>query len=522
MNSFTYYVALVVALGGFICGWDIGIISGNLQAMSVEFGLSELQQGSLVSILFAGAVLGCFIGGALADFFGRWKCIHIQNVFYIAGSLSLFYSTTFSHLLCGRFLMGVGTSLSSTCEVPFLCEFTDPKTRGRVGSTYEIMVTLGVLVSYVANFIMYNPNRSSWRTGFGLPIFFAICQSFLLLACPESPKWLLKQGRKSEALAVYKRIYGDNFTPGQLQADHELFLHFGSNFEMTKNDEFNEMQVVNRDTQGILEIAREFRLAFSICFLLNILSQFTGGTTVRVFAPTIFADAGIDERLAMVYNIILGLVKLTVVSISVWVIDRFGRKKLLLVGNALISVGLLVLVIAFSKKNDSTSVEYLVGCALVMGGYSVGWGPVLYLISSEMFPVIARGRALSVSLIVGNVSQLLATLSFLPIMTSLGAPLTFGLYFLLAIMAILFITLVVVETAGKEETLILGELKKQFRDTNPLPCCFWSHLSNQERIDVSKDTIPSPTCTHSDHGFDIGNPVLYVDEQLNASSQRRL
>lgn len=504
--NYTYFVASIVAIGGFISGWDIGIISGGLKQIALEFQLTQLQEGSIVSILFAGAIVGCMLGGICCDWLGRKRSIHIQNVFYVCGGLSLFYASSLSHLLLGRFLMGIGTTMASTCEVPYLIECTDARKRGRIGSTYEIMVTAGVLFSYIANYSLYG-RPDAWRTGFGLPALYALIQSVLLLLCPESPKWLLRQGRRAEAVAIYKRIFGEGFELdqlgedavslrdlGDLSARRRLSSHPPSSSSLSslssppptpgsspnkqpldngddgKDDDERETAAERETPKQLYQLVLEYRLPFFVSVMLNFLSQFTGGTTVRVYAPTIFAIGGVHTKLALVFNIILGVIKLSVVLMSVSFVDGVGRKKVLVVGNACIGLGLVVLCIAFSPDNAAPppSGVYLLGVSLVMGGYSIGWGPVLYLICSEMFPVSIRGRSLSFSLVAQSLCELFATLLFLPTVQAFGATSTFFCYLVLVVMTHACVEFLVVETSGKENAMILEDLRRRYRDISSM------------------------------------------------------
>ena len=470
----------------------------------------QQQQGSVVSVLFAGAIAGALFGGLLVDQYGRRRTIHLQNVFYICGGMSLALAQRLDHLLFGRFLMGVGTTISSIAEVPYLIEFTDPKTRGLYGSVYEVMVTFGVLTSYIGNYVTYN-QKDSWRTGFGLPAVFALGQSALLVFCPESPKWLLKRGRLQEALQIYKRVFGDSFTLDQLQPDVSSLRNAAA----------------SRNGESPIEPTVTFHQScrpFAICFLLNILSQFSGGTTVRVYAPTIFADAGISETTALLFNIMLGLIKFAVVLTSVRVVDSMGRKALLTVGNALIGLGLLVLTIAFSKSSTIDSGGFLAGCALVMGGYSASWGPILYLISSEMFPVEIRGRSLSANMIVLNSAQLLSTLSFLPLVEAWGAVKVFAALLCLVVVTGLVIWAGFVETSGKEHLQILSDLRLQHAKFFSFNGLFELICQNTSKRCPSKPQgtfAPSPLLDASASGSnahdDIPNPI-YSSE----SDRRRL
>lgn len=505
-------VASVVALGGFITGWDIGIISGNLKAIAAEFELSTIEQGSLVSILFGGALAGCFIGGWSADSIGRKNSIHVQNVFYLCGSLSLFYATEYQHLLLGRFLMGLGTTMSSTCEVPFLCEFTDSKTRGRVGSIYEIMVTFGVLMSYVQNFITYQETGGDWRMGFGLPAIFSIAQSCALLCCPESPKWLLKRGLRTEAIAIYHRIYGEEFKLDDFEHVGSLRSAADDDAGGNSGNSGNGQPPTgdNAPQSTDLSIMKKFTRPFLVCCFLNVMSQLTGGTTVRVYAPTIFFNAGIGELVALQYNIVLGVVKMVVVLISVYFVDHWGRKKLLLGGNVLIMIGLLILCVGFSFA--ASGGVFLLGCAFVMGGYSISWGPVLYLVSSEMFPIKIRGRSLAANMLLQNLAQLVATLLFLPAIKDIGPMATFALCLALAVLTLVAIAFLVVETALKDDEWILSDMIRChqgifWKVNGPPPNTHIrlsfpprqlptdsSHIVSQtkKKVNVVEDPIPNP------------------------------
>jgi len=518
MFSFAVYqIAFIVAIGGFVCGWDIGIISGNLASIAKDFDLSPVQEGSVVSVLFAGAIIGAILGGYLSDRIGRLRSIHVQNLMYLSGGICLTLAQSLNALLFGRFVMGVGTTMSSTCEVPYLCEVTDARSRGFFGSIYEVMVTMGVLASYVCNFSMYG-KRDSWRIGFALPAVFAIVQSLLLLGCPESPKWLMKQGRMQEAADIYKRIFGSAHTLDQVQPDVSS-LREVSILAPGETENPSRGAKVGKVLSNALEFVKKFQRPLCVCFLLNIFSQFTGGTTVRVYAPTIFQAAGISVKTALIYNIVLGFIKFIVVLVSVRIVDSTGRQKLLTIGNILIGIGLLLLTVAFSVDGDNiNSVAFLIGCAFCMGGYSASWGPVLYLCCSEMFPVEIRGRALSLSMIVQNIAQLLATLAFLPLINSWGASLVFAGMLILVVVTGAFIVLGFVETSGKENTQIMADLKQQHALLN------WDSLRDMfirdyERRCPTKTQVkldPSPVADFSSHiaEDDIPSPLFSTTPEI--------
>ena len=469
-TALTAYGALVISLGGLLYGYDIGIVSGLLHTLRQEFELSTAQLSAFVAVLFAGSILGCVIGGLIVDAAGRKASIHVQNAFFLFGSIVLSNATTYSQLMVGRFSVGIGISISTIAEVPYLLELAQPHLRGSLASSYEILVTLGVLIAYVVTYILRDASNN-WRMSFGLPAIVTLLQSLALVPLPESPYWLLKRGKEDDARRSFERIYhGRDVSIADLISSNKQEATTSSSSNSYGSDGRNResggaatiASALRALCRGDDELAR-FSYPFLVILMLQLLSQLSGGTTVRVYAPTIFYDAGVSTSQALLFNVILGTIKLATNIVMLLFVDRTeaergGRKKLLLIGNYMIGLGYVILAIGFAAATTTPTSTFLVGCMFILSGYSVSWGPILYLLSSEMFPVVIRGRAVSFSLLINNLAQLLVASTFLPVVAAVGASMTFFLFFLACCASYIYIKFFLVETANKDSKTILREL----------------------------------------------------------------
>eukprot|EP01039_Chlorochromonas_danica_P015322 gene15322-17990_t len=186
-RSFLFKAAVIVGSGGLIFGYDIGVISGTLGALTDHFGLSGYEQGLVVSILNAGSIVGCIFGGPLCDMLGRWKTIQIQNAIFVLGALLTGLANDLPTLCIGRFLVGVASALSGLADVPYLVEVSPAEYRGFLSGQYEILVAVGVLMSFCLD-LAFSTFRSGWRGAVIFPSILAVAQSFAMLLLPESPK----------------------------------------------------------------------------------------------------------------------------------------------------------------------------------------------------------------------------------------------------------------------------------------------------------------------------------------------
>jgi MFS family permease len=558
-KSFLVKAVIIVGGGGLIFGYDIGVISGTLPTITDQFNLSPYEEGLVVSILYAGSIIGSIFGGPICDAIGRWKTIQLQNVIFIIGALITGLATNLSALCVGRFFVGVASAISGLADVPYLTEIARPEYRGILSGQYEILVGAGILLSFCLD-LAFISFHNGWRWAFLLPGIFALAQSAGLLLLPESPRWLISKGRHDEAVRASQFIYGDSFPEdllydkktkpntdasssqeqaldpnsshpmtvtsalhsypvysnddndneehkNQLETSNSVENSNNNNNNRNKNDGFTSptMETSTRESRDSTstgatitdlflkekELLTAFQYPIFVIVMIQILSQITGCNVIRNYAPTIFEDAGVSDGMALFYNILLGIVKLIFTIISVLYIEKSGRKRFYLLGVGIIIFGmgfLTVASIASPGGNLSSPAVFVIGCAFIYAGFGFSYGPVPWILSSEMVPSLIRGRVLCISLIASNLTQLVMNFLFFPMVEGLTVAGTFGIFLLLNIIAFYYGLHFLVETREISPEIILKDLKQKLESFRQLTvtdlcCCLtaWKDCCTKRR-----------------------------------------
>lgn len=447
-RKFLIKVGVIVGSGGFLFGYDIGVIANTIGTLNDQFHLNGIEEGAIVAAIYAGAIFGSLFGGQLCDYFGRWKTIHIQNIIFIIGAIITGGAIDIGTLFVGRFIVGIASAISGIADIPYLQEIAPARYRGLLSGQYEILVGVGVLIAFAVGFIL-SPYSYGWRIAFILPSGGAVLQSIGMLYLPESPKWLLEKGKVEEAKAALLIIYGrtdlvnsisdnsyrnsddDSSRKSELREFHNVLLAFASpdpitgiapvpiltidennkivevdeeetkkaaindtNVGKNSNTELSQMskkssgkissgraEVHEKSFKEEIGVIQDYNYSIFIIVMIQILSQITGGVVIRNYAATIFEDGGVSTGAALGYNVILGVVKLVFTIVSVLYIEKTGRRSLLLYGIVIVGIGMLFLFLVsvgvqatHSDAGNYVGV-YIVGCALTLGGYGIGYGP---------------------------------------------------------------------------------------------------------------------------------------------------
>ncbi len=511
-RAFLIKAGSIVGAGGLIFGYDIGVISTTITAMKETIAMTPLEEGWVVGIIGAGSVVGALIGGPLCDDMGRWKTIQLQNMLFCIGSLTTALAANVFTLCLGRFVVGLASAVSAIADVPYLTEISPPKYRGEMASMYEVMISLGVLVSFACGYFL-SGIENGWRVAFMLPCFFAIFQSFSMLSLPESPKWLLEKHRLDEAKEALFQIYGDalDLMIAQCVGD-------GGEVEMTslalkarnpssdnplirgggQDDPKDTHEVVEgQDRETPEDVAQYYHLRnrsqeqhdasaegprdcwqgaskdlqqlwpwrYPLCIVLlsQAASQLGGGVVIRNYADALFQMNGASEDSALNFTLSLAVVKLVFTLATVCALETAGRKLLFVAGAVIVSLGMLMLTTAAAAStNDFNLFVQASALGLIVGGYGVGYGPVMWILSAEMFPVLLRGKVMALGLISQNIFLLLTNLLFLVMLYGIKPTWTFALFLVVNLLTATAATLFLRETKGKSPGQILVSLNLQY------------------------------------------------------------
>jgi len=444
------FIAATAALGGLLFGYDTGVISGALLFLREAFHLSSLMLGVVTSIALAGAACGAAVAGLLADRFGRRPVLLATAGIFVAGALVSALAGTLAVLLAGRLLVGIGIGGASMLTPLYLSEIAPARQRGALVSLNQLALTLGILVSYLVGYAFAASGAWRWMLGLGgVP---GVLLSIGMLLLPETPRWLAGHGYPDRARHALRRLRGPHADLAAEMAELRADLR-------------NDVQVRPESRLG----HRAARLPLIVGIGLAIFQQVTGINTVIYFAPVIFQAAGLSSASAAILATAgIGVVNVLMTMVAVWLVDRAGRRVLLLIGLTGMALGLCVLGLGFLFGTGSDLGWLIAGSlAVYVGSFAIGLGPVFWLLISEIFPLAIRARGMSAATIANWLANLVVALTFLDLIDLLGRPGVFFLYAALTLGALLFSRILVPETKGLSLEAVEALWRKRAGEPQP-------------------------------------------------------
>ena len=431
-------IALVAALGGFLLGFDATVISGAVPLIGAYFGMQgaahSLKLGWTVSCLDWGAMAGNLVAGPLADRLGRRTVLRLTAAVFFASSLLAADAHTFLVLILARVLGGLAVGAAILVAPMYVTEIAPADRRGRLVATNQLMIVLGICVSFLSNDLLLGLGAGSWRAMLGVEAIPALVFLALLLAVPESPRWLLARGRRLPALAALRAVHGEA-AAGELE---------------------RIAPAAPAEPLGSWRRLWAARLRFALIFAagLAFFQQATGINAVLYYLPTILARAGGGLANAFRQSVLVGLINVGMTLVAMSLIDRIGRKPLLLAGGTGMAVALLTIAWAFRVGGAAGApvahpALVLAGIVTFVASFAVSFGPVTWVMVAEIFPDRERAVALSAVCFWNSLISAGVTLMFTWELAHWGAAGTFLGYGLLAIAALAFIAAVCPETRGR-------------------------------------------------------------------------
>ncbi len=426
-------ISLVAALGGLLFGYDTAVISGAIGYVQQRFELNIDQKSWAAACALVGCIVGAALTGQLADRFGRKKVLLLSAVLFTVSAWYSAVANDLTQLVWARILGGLAIGMASMTSPLYIAEVAPPAIRGRLVSLNQFGIIFGMLAVYFANAWIASWGNDAWNvaTGwrwmFGSELIPAVLFLVLLFMVPESPRWLAKQGRDAEARAVLGKVGG---------AEHAAA-------------EMEEIRAALLQEEGTLRqlFFPGIRKALLVGVGLAILQQVTGINIVLYFAPEIFKKTGVLSRQAISDTVFIGIVNLVFTVVAIWVVDKIGRKPLLMIASAGMGISLFLLGTAFVFK-QFTGPWILVFVLLYVASFAVAMGPVVWVVMSEIFPTKIRGRAMSIATVCLWIACFLVSRYFLVLLERLGGY-TFFIYAGMCVVSFIFVGLVVPETKGK-------------------------------------------------------------------------
>jgi MFS transporter, SP family, sugar:H+ symporter len=449
----------VATIGGFMFGYDSGAINGTQEGLKTTFGLSELWLGITVSALLPGCAVGAFMAGRLADSIGRRNVMMAAAVLFILSAIASGAAPTAFILSLARFAAGAAVGAASVLSPAYISEVTPASIRGRLSSVQQIMIIAGLTGAFLANYFLAQAAGSSisdfwlgypaWRWMFWVQVVPALLFFVTLLFIPESPRFLVAKGRIAEAQAVMTRLFGADAAATKVQ---EIRASLTSDHQPKLSD-------LNDPVTG------KWRKIVWVGIGLATFQQLVGINIVFYYGAVLWQAVGFSEADSLKINILSGCLSILACLVAIGVIDKIGRKPMLLIGSVGMAVTLGILTYCFAHGSfvdgklvlaPGDGVLALIAANVYVVFFNFSWGPVMWVMLGEMFPNQIRGSGLAVAGAAQWTTNFIISFSFPWLAKNLGLPIVYGFYAACAAISILFVLRMVRETKGTELEDMVG------------------------------------------------------------------
>ncbi|ENY5531839.1 sugar porter family MFS transporter [Staphylococcus pseudintermedius] len=438
-------IFFIGALGGLLYGYDMGVISGALLYLKDDIPLNAYTEGLVVSSMLVGAIVGAGLSGPLSEKLGRRRLVFMISIVFIIGALILALAPTMEILVLGRVIIGLAVGGSTAIVPVYLSELAPTDARGSLSSLNQLMITIGILASYLVNYA-FAPIEG-WRWMLGLAVVPSVILMIGVIFMPESPRWLLEKRGEKAARDVMKLTYPAS------EIDHEI----------------ENMKKINQIADNTWTVLKSPWLLSTIIIgsVFALLQQLIGINAIIYYAPKIFATAGFGESTAILSTVGIGVVNVLVTIFAISIIDKIDRKKLLVIGNIGMVASLLIMsaLIWLIGVNSAAWIILLCLTTFIIF-FGVSWGPVLWVMLPEFFPMRARGAATGIAALVLSIGSLLVA-QFFPVLTDvLQVQQVFLIFAVIGIIAMIFVIKFLPETRGRSLEQIEQDLRARTNAKN--------------------------------------------------------
>lgn len=439
-------ITAIASIGGLLFGFDIAVVSGVLPFVQKQFHLTAGEEGWFVSSALIGSIVGVAISGELSDKFGRKILLVLSSVLFFVSALGCTLLPSSFGIISFRMLGGVGIGVASIIVPLYISEIAPAAIRGRLVTFYQLAVTVGILLAYLANgaLLSYSLSHAGadldgllnflfveevWRGMFSVLILPSLLFLLGLTLVPESPRWLIQRHRNDEAVGIITKITGNKY-----QAELEV------------EEIRTELKAETGSYKELLSPALRKPLVLGI--LLPFLSQFSGINAIIYYGPTILHSAGVSISNSFMSQIIFGFAIVVFTLIAIWKVDHIGRRRLYLVGTACAAVSLFLTGICFYFQ--FTSSIWLIVCVLLfLASFAFSIGPLKFVVTSEIFPNKIRGRAMAICIMTMWIADAMVG-QLTPIaLRQVGTAPTFWFFSFFCLIGFLFVLKFLPETKGK-------------------------------------------------------------------------
>lgn len=435
--GYVFLVTVVAALGGLLFGYDTGVISGAIGYLTDHFGLDAYSKGWAAASALVGCIIGACFAGVLSDWVGRKRVLVLSAILFAVSAIGSAIPISLAQFAVARMLGGFAVGAASMLSPLYIAEIAPARIRGRLVSINQLTIVLGFLVVYFVNALVARSGDAlggeawnvtyGWRWMFGSETLPAALFLALLFLVPESPRWLTKRERNDEALAILTRVSGPVRARSEMEEIADAIAH---------------------EERSVLQLLKPgMRIAMLIGIVLAILQQVTGINVVLYYAPEIFKSTGLAATAAIYQTVIVGAVNVTFTFVAIWLVDKAGRKPLLLIASVGMGFSLFLLGGAFVLERLEGPWVLLFVLTYV-ASFAMAMGPIVWVVLSEIFPTRVRGTAMSVATVCLWAANFAVT-QFFPWMLEQLEGKSFFVYAVMCVVAFLFISIFIPETKGK-------------------------------------------------------------------------
>lgn len=454
-DRYVYVMAVIAAFNGLLFGYDTGVIAGALPYIEQTFGLSTFLQEVVTASVLVGAMAGAAFGGRLADRLGRRRLALVAAVVFFVSALAMALSPSVVWLIAWRIVAGVGVGIASVLGTLYISETAPQDIRGSLGFLQQLMIVSGIFVAYVMNYL-FAPmflDIIGWRWMFAFGAVPAAVLGVGMYFLPETPRWLVEHDRSDEAREVLSRIRARE----------------------TVDKEINEIREISeQESEGSLSDLLDpwIRPALTVGIALAILQQVTGINAVLYYAPTILENVGLGTVAALFGTIGIGAVNVAFTVVAIVYVDRIGRRPLLLIGSAGMTVMVTVLGLVFYFAGASGTIGYVALACMILyvAFFAISLGPVFWLMISEIYPLYVRGTAEGVTSFFNWAANFTVSLTFISLIQVIGRALSFWILAVFGLITFVYTYYRVPETMGRSIEEIETDLRESaVVGTNPDP-----------------------------------------------------
>jgi sugar porter (SP) family MFS transporter len=449
--GYVILIAAAAAMGGFLFGFDTAVINGTVLALKEEFNASSLALGLAVSLALIGSAVGAFIVGPLADRIGRIRCMIIASVLFTISAIGSGMPFGLIDFIFWRVVGGIGVGAASVIAPAYIAECSPAEMRGRLGSLQQLAIVVGIFAALLGNYAIGQAagsasapfwfGREAWRWMFWSEAPAAIMYGIFALVIPESPRFLVAQGRHAEARAVLARMIGPH---ASIKVEE---------ISRTVSREHKPRLSDLRGRWGLLPIVW-------IGMVLSMFQQFVGINVIFYYSSALWRIVGFTEEDSLLITMITSITNIATTLVAIACIDKFGRKPLLLAGSVgmLVTLGAMAWVFGaapvnaegFPMLSSNTGLVALLAANIYVFCFGFSWGPVTWVLLGEMFNNRIRASALALGAGVQWIANFLVSTTFPPIAFNLGLGVAYGLYAGFAALSFFFVLACIRETKGRE------------------------------------------------------------------------